>query len=383
MTPALSYTQISLYKSCPLCYKLQYIDGLKQKDKWYFSFGSTLHGCVEFFFKAKLPGFPGLPELLKYYDRNWLPGGWTLPEEEAKYKKYRREILEDFWHIHSANFKVPLAVERLFQVYVEGVRLRGYIDRIDKLDSGGLALLDYKTDREFFTRDYVENHLQLTLYQLAAEKTWDMPIERLTLYHLRSNTPCSCGPRERKQLEYARRIVLEVAEGIASKRFPATESPSCPCDFPEHCPYYQHQYLKEAVRLSSDEELPIESIVEQYGLLQEQARQIEAQIDELKQRIVEFCQEKGLNRVFGRGHAVTYKLVDRTGYKEDEVRSLLEPEGLWERVIGLNSPKVNEILKSPEIPEEIRSRLMALRQVISSYPKLWVRKLDQHGEEVA
>ena len=28
----LSYTQISRYQSCPLCYKLQYIDGLKEKD---------------------------------------------------------------------------------------------------------------------------------------------------------------------------------------------------------------------------------------------------------------------------------------------------------------------------------------------------------------
>jgi len=53
----LSYTQISLYQSCPLCYKLQYIDGLKQKDKWYFSFGLTMHTCAEYFFKVNVRSY--------------------------------------------------------------------------------------------------------------------------------------------------------------------------------------------------------------------------------------------------------------------------------------------------------------------------------------
>ena len=37
----LSYTQIALYQSHSLCYKLQYIDGLKSNDRWYLSFGQS------------------------------------------------------------------------------------------------------------------------------------------------------------------------------------------------------------------------------------------------------------------------------------------------------------------------------------------------------
>ena len=59
----LSYTQISLYQSCPLRYKLQYIDGLKPKDKWYFSFGTTMHVCAEHFFQVRVPPPPSLEEL--------------------------------------------------------------------------------------------------------------------------------------------------------------------------------------------------------------------------------------------------------------------------------------------------------------------------------
>ena len=72
----LSYTKISTYQSCPLSYKLQYIDGLKPKAKWYFSFGETLHKCAEYFFSAKLPAYPALDELLHYYEENWRSAGW-------------------------------------------------------------------------------------------------------------------------------------------------------------------------------------------------------------------------------------------------------------------------------------------------------------------
>jgi RecB family exonuclease len=237
----LSYSQISLYQSCPLCYKLQYIDGFKPKGKWYFSFGTTLHLCTKYFFGVSVPLPPSLDELLQYYEKIWLSGGYQSAEEEAKYRTYGRQILSKFWEVHSTDFRLPLAVERMFYIDIEGVKLRGFIDRIDKMDSGGLAIVDYKTGQKLFTRDYLEDDLQLTLYQLAAQKMWFSLVEKLTLYHLRSNTPCSCAARGEVQLEAASRLVLEIAEKIAQNRFPAIENQYCPCDFPEHCPYYRHK----------------------------------------------------------------------------------------------------------------------------------------------
>ena len=168
----LSYTQISLYQSCPLCYKLQYIDGLKPKAKWYFSFGSTLHFCAQYFFKVRVPP-PSLEELLQFYEKKWISKGYESAEEEAKYKTSGKEILGEFWKIHSADFRIPVAVERMFYINIEGVKLRGFIDRVDKLDGGGLSITDYKTDKELFDRGVLETNLQLTLYQLAAEQIWN------------------------------------------------------------------------------------------------------------------------------------------------------------------------------------------------------------------
>lgn len=376
----LSFTQISLYQSCPLCYKLQYIDGLQPKDKWYFSFGTTMHLCAEYFFKVKVPPPPSLDDLLQFYEQNWLAEGYESAEEEANYKAYGREILSKFWEIHHADFRMPLAVERMFYVDIEGVKLRGFIDRVDKLESGGLSIVDYKTNKELFTIDDLEKDLQLTLYQLAAEHLWQLPVERLTLYHLRSNTPCSCEARDETRLAQARKLVLEVAENIASQRFPAIESPNCPCDFPEYCPYYRHRYLEVTPESAQQGILPgivIADAVEQYASLQEQSKALQQKLDELKQMIISYCEAEGLNRVYGWENAITYKLVEMTGFSEDEVRALLEPEGLWERILSLDQSRLKQFLTDEAVAKDIRNKLEALRQVISTSPRLWVRRLKE------
>ena len=91
--------------------------------------------------------------------------------------------------------------------------------------------------------------------------------------------------------------------------------------------------------------------------------------------ITNFCQMEGLSRVYGKEHAITYRLMDRVGFNEDEVRALLEPEGLWHRVLSLDQSRLKQLITDETIAEDIRHRLEALRQVISSSPRLWIRKL--------
>ncbi len=374
----LSYTQISLYQSCPLSYKLQYIDKLKPKGKWYFSFGSTLHTCAEYFFKVRVPPPPSLEKLLQFYEKSWLSEGYESAEEEANYKASGREILSRFREIHSPDFRMPVAVEKMFYIDIDGVKLRGFIDRVDKLNSGGLSIVDYKSNKELFTTDDLEKSLQLTLYQLAVEQMWYLPVEKLTLYHLRSNTPVSCKSRDKTRLDEARHLVLEVADGITKKRFPAVENQYCPCDFTEHCPYYKQKYVeivaepKEADILRG---MAADEAVERYASLQSQVRELQLKLDEIKRMLINYCVANGLNRVYGKEIAITYKLVERAGFSEEEVRKLLEPEGLWSRVLSLNQSKLRQLITDEGTARNIRNELEALRQVISSYPQLWVKRL--------
>lgn len=378
----LSYTQISTYLSCPLSYKLRYIDKLKPKVKWYFSFGNSLHSSVEYFFRVNTPPPPSLEELLAYYSQIWQPYGYKSAEEEQQYRAYGEEILTRFWEVHSVDFRMPIAVEKSFTVDIEGVKLKGYIDRIDKLESGSLSIVDYKSGKELFTSDYLENDLQLTFYQLAAEETWQLPVEKLTLYHLRSNTPCTCPPREPSRLDDARGLILDVAENITGENFPATENRFCPCDFPEYCPYYRHLYME--VSLARQEQLPgiaITEVVDRYASLQAQIKELEAQLAEAKRIINEFCEAEGLNRVYGDEYEITSKIIERTGFSEEEVKILLEPEGLWEKLVRFDTARLNEMLRNREIPDDIKQKLETLRRITSSYQQLRVRKRAEESDE--
>ncbi|MFC1898976.1 RecB family exonuclease [Chloroflexota bacterium] len=376
----LSYTQISMYQTCPLQYKLQYIDHLRPKEKWYFSFGSTLHLCAQRFFKVEVPPPPSLEELLQFYEDKWISAGYQSSEDEERYKKYGRDILTDFWKIHSAGFELPVAIEKSFYVDINGIKVRGFIDRVDKLESGGLSIVDYKSNQGLFTRENLEDNLQLTLYQMAAEQTWHLPVEKLTLYHLRSNTPCGCDARDKKVIDDARCLVLEVAESIMKGEFPATEHQYCPCDFASHCPYYQQQ-LEPAKELNIPQKITVNEAVERYASLQEQIKELEAQLGKMKQLIIDFCQEEGLNRVYGDRHALTYKLMDRTGFNEDEVRTLLEPEGLWQKVLSLDQSRLKQLITDEATAGVIKLKLETLRQVISTSPRLWVKKINEEEQD--
>jgi len=179
-------------------------------------------------------------------------------------------------------------------------------------------------------------------------------------------------------------LVLEVAENIAQEKFPAIENQFCPCDFAEHCPYYRHQYMTLTPQEARQDLLPgIAAVdaIERYASLQAQIKELEEQLEEAKKTIVDFCQTEGLNRVYGSEHEVTYKLIEKTGFSEDEVRALLEPEGLWEKVLNFDQTRLRQLLADMEIAGDIRKRLESLRRVTSTYLQLWVKKRTEEEEK--
>jgi hypothetical protein len=121
--------------------------------------------------------------------------------------------------------------------------------------------------------------------------------------------------------------------------------------------------------------MAVDEAVEHYVSLQSQVKELESQLEEIKLMIIDFCQAEGLNRVYGREHAITYRLVDKAGFSEGEVRALLEPEGLWHRVLSLDQSRLKQLITDEAVAKDVRHKLEALRQVISSSPRLWVRRL--------
>ena len=233
-----SYSQISTYLECPLRYKLRYVDRLPTKPRPYFSFGATLHRCLVYYFGKRRKQPPALAKWLGFYRQTWTSAGYRSPEEEERYKAAGQDILTTFWQRHAVPFHQPLATESRFLVEIGGVPLLGFIDRVDLSPQGGLVIMDYKSSQNPPSMREVQSDLQLSLYQMACQRTWLLPVEALAIYHLRTNKTVGSEPRSAAQLRETEATVREVVHAIARGAFPARRSHFCPCDYPEFCPYF-------------------------------------------------------------------------------------------------------------------------------------------------
>jgi putative RecB family exonuclease len=68
-------------------------------------------------------------------------------------------------------------------------------------------------------------------------------------------------------------------------------------------------------------------------------------------------------------------MMEKTGFDEDAVRALLEPAGLWPQVTSLDPDRLKRLLDDEAVARDIRDKIMALKQVVATFPRLSVRRL--------
>jgi len=373
----LSYSAISTYRGCPLRYKFIYIDKLKTLPKPYFSFGSSLHKATEFFYSGMFTTPPTLDELLKYYEENWESEGYESKRDEQKHFELGKKILEEFHKINSKDYKIPIAIEYKFNLDLGGVVLTGIIDRVDKLPSGSIEIIDYKSGKRFPSIDELNKDLQLSIYHIAAEKIWGILPEKLTIYHLRSNKTFSTHIKP-DQIKKTIEIVFDVLNDIEKRKFEARESPLCSfCDFPQYCPNFAHKYEIEKTPQMILGETDIPKATKEYVQTKEKIKELSVKANEIGDAIIRYCEDKGFSRVFGDEYSVTVSKVKKKGYEEDEVKKLLEDEDLLHKVLSFDSKRIEDLLEDPDLSYELKRKLKDLEKVISEYNQLRYTKLKE------
>jgi len=50
--------------------------------------------------------------------------------------------------------------------------------------------------------------------------------------------------------------------------------------------------------------------------------------------------------------------VEKTGFSEDEVRALLEPEGLWHKVLSIDQSRLKQLAADETVAKDIRDKPM-------------------------
>ncbi|MFN2388059.1 MAG: ATP-dependent helicase [Actinomycetota bacterium] len=160
-----SYSRFSDYENCPLQYLMGQVLGLDPTSSYQMAFGSLVHGLLEDLEAGRLP--KDLDALVTEAGRRWRAEAYPPGAISEFLKRDCREILARYLRYEADNGHETLAVEQWFEFDVRGWRVRGKIDRIDRVQGNGLRLCDYKTSQSWKRDAQVVDDLQLSTYLLA------------------------------------------------------------------------------------------------------------------------------------------------------------------------------------------------------------------------
>jgi DNA helicase-2/ATP-dependent DNA helicase PcrA len=236
----LSFTQLDVYITCPLRYKFRYVYAIPSRPRANLQFGKDMHKTLEVFYKALEAGEKPRFELLRdIYEESWTDQGYI---EQVQKKVYHRQGLEILRRFYDTNFQdaqtiiKPLHLEKEFLLDIDGVKLRGIIDRIDPIAEERVEIIDYKTGKAK-TQRFVDTNLQLGVYALACTRYFELVPEKVSFYYLSTNQKLT-STRTHDDIAAAHNFIVDTASQIMAKQFQATPGfyTCLQCDYRILCP---------------------------------------------------------------------------------------------------------------------------------------------------
>ena len=234
-TVELSASAIQTYAICPLKYALQKHWRLPEEPSAALQYGAAMHSTLKDFYDAAMRGIERTAEeSVEIFLREFEQAKIDEPLQRKLYERQGAEQLLQFVALRALEPKPNvLSTEKKFRFAIEDVMINGRIDRIDRLEGGGVQVLDYKTGAPKSNMD-ADTSVQLGIYAMAA-RLEGHTVQRLAFYNLEDN---STAETERvNNEEKIRSKVLDVANGIRAGAFNPTPGFHCKnCGYNSLCP---------------------------------------------------------------------------------------------------------------------------------------------------
>jgi DNA helicase-2/ATP-dependent DNA helicase PcrA len=249
-----SYSQLESFRKCPLEYKFRNIFRIPIRGRSVFSFGKTIHATLHRFVDESLRVsqteqkdlFGGgdkkvlnFEDLIKIYDSEWIDDWYDSAQAKKEFYDKGKEVLNKFYEDFIKEkhqvlmIKGEPALEKSFNLKLNGDVLVGSIDRIDDLGKG-VEIIDYKTGAPKTTLSK-EEKLQLMIYALASKKVLGLNPLKLTYYYIEDGTSFSFEIDE-EDLSKTEEEAKELIQKIKRSNFKPTPGWHCQyCDFRDIC----------------------------------------------------------------------------------------------------------------------------------------------------
>lgn len=232
---ALSYTQVDTYLRCPQMYQYRFVFRLPSRPRPQMQFGRILHEALKDALGSIEHDRPLSWEMVDAaYVAAWTRERFCAPEQAPSLQDLGREYLRRAYD--AGDLSKPLLLEQPFSLRVDGLRVTGRIDRVDRHADGAYELIDYKTGSAKRAAE-LQRDLQLGVYALAAREVFRFDPLSLSYYYLETSQRVTVD-KSPERLDEDRQTILTVAEGIRAERFPAKpDRMKCSgCDFRMLCP---------------------------------------------------------------------------------------------------------------------------------------------------
>jgi putative RecB family exonuclease len=251
---SLSPSRAADFKTCPLLYRFRAVDKLPQRPSIDALRGTVVHAVLERLFdlpavrrtpaaarELLAPEWERLlelePELAQLFGED--PDGAVL----GGWLDSARELLDSYFALEDPTRIEPAAREELVEVVLDGgLRLRGYVDRLDVAPTGDIRVIDYKTGgapREAFEAKAL---FQMKFYALVLWRTRGVVPRQLRLMYLRDREALTYSPDAEELRRFERTLhaiwaAIERARQLREFR----PSPSRLCGWCDHqalCPAF-------------------------------------------------------------------------------------------------------------------------------------------------
>lgn len=252
MTPALSPSRAADFKQCPLLYRYRVVDRIPSPPSPAAARGTLVHAVLERLFDS--PPAMRTPEEAVAL----LPAAWAdLVAEEPELAAMlddREELSEESWFrdagrlverwftLEDPTRLEPEARELYVETDVDGLTLRGYVDRLDVAPGGEVRVVDYKTGRSPSERFEGKALFQMKFYALVLWRMRGEIPRMLQLVYLGDGEVVRYVPDEQDllALEANVRAVWQAIERAAETGDwrPSTSRLCDWCEFKALCPEF-------------------------------------------------------------------------------------------------------------------------------------------------
>ncbi len=165
----LSPSQAELFLSCPRQYVFERRLRISDGDSPYARFGSLVHSALELCESRAIAGgrkHGSIEEALSALDEVWTEAEFGPLNDSWKRKAIL--LVQRLWEEWPSTSLDPVALEQRLELDLDGITWVGRADRIERLPTGGLRIVDYKTSKSPLTFEKAKNAIQLGFYMLAA-----------------------------------------------------------------------------------------------------------------------------------------------------------------------------------------------------------------------